>query len=106
MREQSVTTDKSSSEGRLQEILSLLNQPHIPYAEMAEKAMQFLKELPDEPTLERSLAAYFELLAHGYAEWVTCYDYHQIHEFFFGAYLRAEQEGGEKLILPLRDLLW
>jgi len=99
------STGDSTMEQELGGILAFLNPPQQQYDILADRAWHFLSGLPAQPSLERALAVYFELFSRGYAEWQTCYDYHRIHEYFYGAYLKAIRECGVGLSSPLRDML-
>ncbi len=84
-------TVSQNYEQQLTAILSLLNPPQQDYATLADEAWHFLNTLPSEPSVERVLTTYFELFASGYAYWQQTYNYPKIHEYFYGAYLRAKK---------------
>jgi hypothetical protein len=90
---------------KLGTILTLLNPPYQEYKKLANELSCFLEQERHLPPTVHVLAAYFELIGHGYAEWQTCYDYHSIHEYFYGAYSNArtmnEEETLEELIRAL-----
>jgi hypothetical protein len=99
-------TDKSSNvEQELGDILAFLNPPQQQYDVLADRAWRLLFEMPPGPSIERALAVYFELFAHGYVKWQGSYSYPRIHEYFFGAYLQAIQDGGSCLSPQFRAML-
>jgi hypothetical protein len=72
----------------LADILELLNPP---LEKFAGRIRSFLSTLPPEVSTERILATYFDLFAHGFTLWDITYDYHKVHEYYYGAYLQAKQ---------------
>lgn len=86
-----------SAEARLAEILAFLNPPQQDYEKLADRAGNFLEAATAGPSVLRALAAYCDLFGRGYALWQLTYDYPRIHEYIYGAYLQAVNEGGSAL---------
>ncbi len=80
----------SKALNREQELSNILEHLNPPLDQLASEADLFLHKY-HEPSIERVLAAYFELFALGYTLWDRTYYYHSIHEYFYGAYLVAKQ---------------
>jgi hypothetical protein len=94
---------------RVAALLDLLGPPDPRYGLVAERAAHLVAAdgpLRDGPTVERAIATYFELFAQGYVVWQESYDYERIHEYFFGAYLRALRAGGAGLDDPAGAALY
>jgi hypothetical protein len=90
----------------LAEVLTHLLPPQQEYEVLADQARQLLEAYPEGHSVERALASYLWLFAYGYRVWQNSYTYHYIHEYFYGAFLRALHEGGPAITPQLRAFLY